>query len=146
MMTPELYTPFPSDKNTMDLNEADIDHSGFYTDGRNQAISSPFIPLPSGMLAYEDHRSLQVVGQSPTSDPCLVDETLYITDNFNLQAYYYDMEASPLQTSHADLLNKEDILTTQISSNRVWSIFSWLSQQLIMSMDHVLFKFTKIRE
>lgn len=105
MMTPELYTPFPSDKNTMDLNEADIDHSGFYTDGRNQAISFPFIPLPSGMLAYEDHRSLQVVGQSPTSDPCLVDETLYITDNFNLQAYYYDMEASPLQTSHAGKLN-----------------------------------------
>jgi hypothetical protein len=101
MMTPELYTPFPSDENTMDLNEADIDHSGFNTDGRSQAISFPFIPLPSRTLAYEDHGSLQVVGQSPTSNPCVVDETLDITDSFDLQAYSYDMEASPLQTSHA---------------------------------------------
>ncbi|CAG8183956.1 unnamed protein product [Penicillium nalgiovense] len=63
MITLELYTPFPSGENIMDLNEADIDHSGFYTD---------------------------------------VDETLDITDSFDLQAYYYDMEASPLQTSHAE--------------------------------------------
>lgn len=96
-MTPELYTPFPSGEITMDLNVADIDQSGFYTDGRSQAISFPFIPLPSRMLAYEDHGSLQVVGQSPTSDPFLVDETLDITDSFDLQAYYYDMEASRLQ-------------------------------------------------
>jgi hypothetical protein len=103
-MTPELYTPFPSGENTMDLKEANIDHSGFYTDGRSQAISFPFIPLPSGMLAYEDHGSLQVIEQPPISDPCLVDETLHITDSFDLQAYY-DMEASPLQTSHAGKLN-----------------------------------------
>ncbi|KAK9846788.1 hypothetical protein MYU51_000755 [Penicillium brevicompactum] len=79
-----------------------IDHSGFYTDGRSQTISFPFIPLPSGMLAYEDYGSLQVVGQSPISNPSLVDETLDITDSFDLQSYYYGMEASPLQTSHAD--------------------------------------------
>ncbi|CDM32963.1 hypothetical protein PROQFM164_S02g003114 [Penicillium roqueforti FM164] len=95
----------PSGENTMDLNEADIDHSGFYTDGRSQAISLPFIPLPRRTLAYEDHGSLQVVGQSPTSNPCLVDETLDITDSFDMQAYYYDIEASPLQTSHAGKLN-----------------------------------------
>ncbi|CAG8096303.1 unnamed protein product [Penicillium nalgiovense] len=58
MMTLELYTPFPSGENIMDLNEANIDHSGFYTDGRSQAISFPFILLPSGMLAYEDQGSL----------------------------------------------------------------------------------------
>lgn len=57
-MTLELYTPFPSGENIMDLNEANIDHSGFYTDGRSQAISFPFILLPSGMLAYEDQGSL----------------------------------------------------------------------------------------
>ncbi|CAG8018703.1 unnamed protein product [Penicillium nalgiovense] len=101
MMTPELSTHSPSGENTMDLNEADIDHSGFYTDGRSQAISFPFIPLPSRTLAYEVHGSLQVVGQSPTSNPCLVDETLDITDSFDLQAYYYGTEASPLQRSHA---------------------------------------------
>lgn len=106
-MTPELYTPFSPDENTMDLNEANIDHSGFYTDGRSQANPFPFIPLPSGMLTYEDYGSLQVFGQSPTSDPCLVDETLDITDSFDLQAYYHDMEASPLQTSHAGKLNLE---------------------------------------
>ncbi|CAP80011.1 hypothetical protein PCH_Pc12g03840 [Penicillium rubens Wisconsin 54-1255] len=130
----------------MDLNEADIDHSGFYTDGRSQAISLPFIPLPRRTLAYEDHGSLQVVGQSPTSNPCLVDETLDITDSFDMQAYYYDIEASPLQTSHADLLNKEYIVTAQLSSDRGKSIFSWLSQQLIISIDHVWFKFAKIRQ
>ncbi|KAJ5337333.1 uncharacterized protein N7506_005355 [Penicillium brevicompactum] len=90
----------------MDLNVANIDHSGFYTDGRSQTISFPFIPLPSGMLAYEDYGSLQVVGQSPISNPSLVDETLDITDSFDLQSYYYGMEASPLQTSHAAFVDK----------------------------------------
>lgn len=80
MMAPELYTHFPSSENAMDLNEASIDNYGLYADGRSQAIAFSFIPLPSGMLADEDHRSLQVFGQSPTNDPCLVDETLDITD------------------------------------------------------------------
>jgi hypothetical protein len=42
----------------MDLNVADIDHSGFYTDGRSQTISFPFILLPSGILVYKDNGSL----------------------------------------------------------------------------------------
>lgn len=111
MMTPELYTPFPSGENAMDLNEASIENSGCYTDGGiygSQAISFPFSPLPSGMLAYEDygspHGSIQVLGQTPTSDPCLEEETLDITDILDLQAYYYDMEARPLQKSNAGKL------------------------------------------
>ena len=107
MMAPELYTPFPSSENAMDLNEASIDNYGLYADGRSQAIAFPFIPLPSGMLADEDHGSIQVFGQSPTSHPCLVDETLDITDIFDLQAYYYDTKASPLQMSHAGKLKLE---------------------------------------
>ncbi|KAG0153773.1 hypothetical protein PDIDSM_2428 [Penicillium digitatum] len=102
MMAPELYIPFPSSENGIDLYEASIYSYGLYTDGRSQAIAFSFIPLPSGMLAEEDHGSLQGFGQSSTSDPCLVDETLDITDSFDLQAYYYDMEASPLQTSQAE--------------------------------------------
>ncbi|KAJ5284891.1 hypothetical protein N7524_000197 [Penicillium chrysogenum] len=102
MMAPELYTHFPSSDNAMDLNEASIDNYGLYTDGRSQAIAFPYIPLPSGMLADEDHGSLQVFGQSPTSDSCLVDETLNISDIFDLQAYYYNMKASPLQMSHTE--------------------------------------------
>jgi hypothetical protein len=127
MMTPELDTPFPLGEDTMDLNEANIDHSGFYTDGRTQAISFPFIPLPSGMLAYEDHGSLQVIGQSPTSDPCLVDETLDITDSFDLQAYYYDMEASPLQTSHAGKLNLESYTKLLLTGPRRQTL--WINRR-----------------
>ena len=117
MMIPELYppSPFPSGGNVMDLNEASKDYSGFYTDGRSQAISFPFIPLPNAMLAYGDHESLQVFGQSPTSNPCPVDETLDITGIFDLQAYYYDTGANPFQkppTGKLKLESYEELLLT----------------------------------